>query len=148
LIETTKNSSGEVIMRALFSAAFAAAFLLSGPALADEAKPVDPSKPIELTAAQMDTVTAGNLQLPNGRVIFGDLAFATATNPEGDFANPAPNDFHPNFDRSQTALDATNGYNGPVVPADPFGGLGGNEGPWSAAIKSPVITICATGVGC
>ncbi len=46
-------------MRALFSAAFAAAFLLSGPALADEAKPVDPSKPIELTAAQMDTVTAG-----------------------------------------------------------------------------------------
>ncbi len=125
-------------MRALFSAAFTAAFLLSGPALADEAKPVDPSKPIELTAAQMDTVTAGNLKLPNGNIIFGDP----------DFDNPAPGELHPSFDRSPTAGFATNGYNGPVVPFVPFEGSGGNEGPWSAAIKSPVISICATGLGC
>ena len=122
-------------MRALFSAAFTAAFLLSGPALADEAKPVDPSKPIELTAAQMDTVTAGNLKLPNGHVIFGDP----------DFDNPAPGIAHPNFAttdggrRSLTAtgtiLSATTGH-GPSVS-----GLG-NEGPWSATVVSPVISIC------
>ena len=38
-------------MKVVLSAAFAAAFLMSGTALADEAMPVDPSKPIELTAA-------------------------------------------------------------------------------------------------
>ena len=125
-------------MRALFSAAFAAAFLLSGPALADEAKPVDPSKPIELTAAQMDTVTAGNLKLPNGNIIFD------GPGPFG-FDNPAPGDFHPTFSidfggrRSNTAADATFGYNGPVVD-DPTAS-GGNEGPWSAGVKSPVMSI-------
>ncbi len=46
-------------MKTLFSGAFAAAILLSGPVLADEAKPADQSQPIQLTAAQMDTVTAG-----------------------------------------------------------------------------------------
>ena len=133
MIETTKNSSGEVIMRALFSAAFAAAFLLSGPALADEAKPVDQSQLFQLTAAQMDTVTAGNLLLPNGETIFLD------------FDNPAPGDFHPTFHidfggrRSNTAAAATFEYNGPVVD-DPTAS-GGNEGAWSAGVKSPVISI-------
>ena len=46
-------------MKALISAAFAAAFLLSDPALADGAKPADQNQPVQLTAAQMDTVTAG-----------------------------------------------------------------------------------------
>ena len=46
-------------MRALFATTFAATLLLSGMALADEAKPVDQSQLFQLTAAQMDTVTAG-----------------------------------------------------------------------------------------
>ena len=46
-------------MKAILSAAFAAAFLMSGTVLADEARLDDPNKPIELTSAQMDAVTAG-----------------------------------------------------------------------------------------
>jgi hypothetical protein len=49
----------EALMKTVFSTAFAVALLMSGAALADEARSDDPSKPIELTAAQMDTVTAG-----------------------------------------------------------------------------------------
>ena len=54
-----KIHQGSRVMKALISAAFAAAILLSGPALADEAKPTDQNQPVQLTAAQMDTVTAG-----------------------------------------------------------------------------------------
>ena len=49
------------------------------------------------------------------------------------FDNPAPGDFHPNFDRSPTAINATMG-----TPPDASGV--GNEGPWSAHYRSPVIS--------
>ncbi len=49
------------------------------------------------------------------------------------FDNPAPGDFHPNFSRSATAIDATMGN-----PTDASGF--GNEGPWSAHYRSPVIS--------
>ena len=91
------------------------------------------AEPLTLTDTQMDTVTAGNLLLPNDNVIFGD---------PNDFDNPAPGDFHPNFGRSLTAFDATLDYNGPKVP---FPGSGSNEGPWSATTVSPVISICGSG---
>ena len=129
-----------VIMRALFSAAFAAAFLLSGPALADEAKPDDPSKPVPLTAAQMDQVTGSGLFLPNMKEVFAG------------FDNPAPFDFHPNFDResgggarSTTAAAFNDGAGGGVTAfKGPVNGLFGNEGPWSAHFASPVISC----IGC
>ena len=66
--------------------------------------------PIVMTDAQMDMVIAGDLKLPNDKVIFEGVD------------NPAPGPLHPSFGRSGTA----SGVNG------------GNEGPWSAA-KSPVI---------
>jgi hypothetical protein len=66
-------------MKSLLSAAFAAALLFANIAQADEAAP------IELTAAQMDQITAGDLTLPNGKQVFVG------------FDNPAPGDFHPVF---------------------------------------------------
>lgn len=51
----------------------------------------------------------------------------------GGFDNPAPGEFHPNFNRSLTAIEATMGN-----PTD-ASGLG-NEGPWSAHYMSPVIS--------
>ena len=62
-------------MRTKFFSMFAVAVLMSAPVLADE--------PIELTAQQMDQITAGSLQLNNGtggKIIFGG------------FDNPAPNE--------------------------------------------------------
>lgn len=116
-------------MRILQSALIAGAVLLSGQALANEpvatnstpddastpaatqAPALEQALPVRLTAAELDRVTAGDLGLPNGMVVF-----------EG-FDNAAPGDFHPNFDRSPTAIEAS----------------GNNEGPWSAAFNSPVI---------
>lgn len=77
-------------MKALISAAFAAAFLLSGPALADEAKPTDQNQPVQLTAAQMDTVTAGaglhvknpNAPVPNGGIPPWSALFAAGFDPD------------------------------------------------------------------
>ncbi len=63
-------------MKTLFSGAFAAAILLSSPVLADEAKQADQSQPIQLTAAQMDTVTAGagrSDKNPNAPVAAGGI---------------------------------------------------------------------------
>lgn len=109
-------------------ASFAAGILLAGPAFANEpvandkagvdaASPaqVPPhargqSQPIRLSAAELDRVTAGDLVLPNEKVMFPG------------FDNPAPGDFHPNFDRSPTGAGAS-----------------GNEGPWEAAFNSPAI---------
>ncbi len=103
-----------------------AGILLSSPVLAQEPTPsaVDPTMPaqvqaqvqeqalpVRLTTSELDRVTAGDLGLPNGKVMF------TA------FDNAAPGDFHPNFNRSPTAIDAS----------------GNNEGPWNAAFNSPVI---------
>lgn len=88
-------------------------FLASGGAFAD---------PISLNNAQMDGITAGDLTTPGNTVFEG-------------FDNPAPGEFHPNFDRSPTAIDATTGH-GPSLSG------AGNEGPWSPHVVSPVIT-CA-----
>lgn len=79
------------------------------------------AEPLNLTDAQMDTVTAG-LLLPNGNRVLDN------------FDNPAPGEFHRSFDRSGTAIDATMG-----IPVDGFGA--GNEGPWSAHFASPKIDI-------
>ena len=98
----------------------AAAFLTSGAVVADE--DTNESTPIELSAAQMDQITAGSLELPNDNVV------------QSDFDNPSPGDFHPALTkRALAALAATTG-NGPSVQEE------GNEGPWSATIASPVIT--------
>ena len=53
-------------MKALISAAFAAAILLSGPVLADEAKQADQSQPLRLTVAQLEAVTAGAGNVAHG----------------------------------------------------------------------------------
>ena len=119
-------------MRTLVSAAFTAAVLVCGSALSDD------SKPIELSAAQMDLVTAAGLELPNGRELFPD------------FDNPAPFPFHPNFDnedgggaRSTTAAQFIDGDpptgGGATQFKGPFNGEFGNEGPWTAHFASPVI---------
>ena len=116
----------------------AAAFLTSGAVVADEDTVVadedtDVSAPIELSAAQMDQITAGTLELPNGDTQF-DL-----------FDNPAPNVdgylmacdagtgafCHPALTRRSAKAFATLGH-GPSV-------LGVNEGPWAATAASPVI---------
>ena len=55
---------------------FAAAFLVTGAIAADEVTSAD--TPIELSAAQMDQITAGTLKLPNGNLVFDN------------FDNPAP----------------------------------------------------------
>jgi hypothetical protein len=107
----------------------AAAFLTSGAGAADEDavvadKDTQESKPIELSTAQMDQITAGTLELNNGTG--GKLIFE-------NFDNPAPFPAHPNFFRNGTALTASTGH-GPSVQEE------GNEGPWSATIASPVIS--------
>lgn len=82
------------------------------------------AEPLKLTDIEMDMVTAGDLGLPSGDVIFAG------------FDNPAPGDFHPNFGRNSAAVDATTGH-GPTVS-------GPNEGPWSAGVMSPAIEC----IGC
>ena len=117
----------------------AAAFLSSGAVAADEDivavdEDTNESTPIELSAAQMDQITAGTLELPNGN------------NQHDNFDNPSPDQTgvgfcdadglfcHPALTRrSDTARAATTG-NGPSV--DGFG----NDGPWAATVGSPVIT--------
>ena len=121
----------------------AAAFLSSGAVAADEVivavdEDTNESTPIELSAAQMDQITAGTLLLPNGNT------------QHDDFDTPAPGDFHHALTkRAQAAIDATTGH-GPSV-------LGFNEGPWGATAVSPVISCVGfdttglplgTGSGC
>jgi hypothetical protein len=62
-------------MRTQFFSTIAVAVLLSAPVFADE--------PIELSAQQMDQITAGDLTLPNGKKMFVG------------FDNPAPWPVHP-----------------------------------------------------
>ena len=69
------------------------------------------AEPLKLTDTQMDTVTAGELNLPNGTSVLDG------------FDNPAPGADHPNFGRSSKGFDAS----------------GGNEGPWSAHFNSSKI---------
>ncbi len=114
---------------------FAAAFLAVGAVAADEE--TDANAPIELSAAQMDQITAGTLVLPNGKLQFdnfdnpapnenGDLEFCDTTS--GTFCHPAVTR------RSDTALGATAGH-GPSV-----GGV--NDGPWAATQASDAIGLC------
>ena len=120
----------------------AAAFLTSGAVAADEDAVVadddtDVSAPIELSADQMDQITAGTLKLPNGNLahdnfdnpapnVNGYIGFCDTTT--GTFCHPALTR------RSATALGATAGH-GPSV-----GGV--NDGPWAATVASPEISIC------
>ena len=71
------NPGGEKSMRTQFFSTIAVAVMLSAPVFADE--------PIELTAQQMDQITAGDLTLPvpHGKKVLDG------------FDNPAPGDFHP-----------------------------------------------------
>jgi hypothetical protein len=125
----------------------AAAFLSSGAVAADEVivavdEDTNESTPIELSAAQMDQITAGTLVLPNGNT------------QHDDFDNPAPNVngylgellglcdtdtgafCHPALTRrSDRALSATAGKGNQVTPF-------GNDGPWSATIASDSIGLC------
>ena len=122
----------------------AAAFLISGAAVADD--DTDVSAPIELSAEQMDQITAGSLKLPNGKVVHdnydnpapnvnGYLGAATGLcdTDTGAFCHPALTR------RSDTALDATLGH-GPSV-----GGV--NDGPWAATqVPHGAIEICGAPV--
>ena len=122
----------------------AAAFLISGAAVADD--DTDVSAPIELSAEQMDQITAGSLKLPNGNVVHdnydnpapnvnGYLGAATGLcdTDTGAFCHPALTR------RSDTALDATLGH-GPSV-----GGV--NDGPWAATqVPHGAIEICGAPV--
>ncbi len=109
-------------MKTAISATFAAVFLFCSLTLADE------TKPIELTAAQMDQITAGTLRLDNGTG--GKLIFVNFDHPEpgcdGLFCHPALNA------RADSADTATEGH-GPSVN-------GVNDGPWVATAASPMIT--------
>ena len=109
-------------MKVLLTSVFAAMVLIAGTSLADDIKP------IELSATQLDQITAGNLILPNGKTVFDGLD------------NAAPGEFHPSFDqpfgrRSTTA----NGTDGATTNNGPPNGEFGNEGPWSAHIMSDRI---------
>jgi len=82
--------------------ACAAACLATGAVVADDE--VDESKPIELTATQMDQITAGDLILPNGKIVFAD------------FDNAAPFPFHPSLLFSHGAPGPWMAhYNSPVI---------------------------------
>jgi hypothetical protein len=56
------------------------------------------------------------------------------------FDNAAPGEFHPNFNRSLTAIEATEATadHNPTASGNPE--AFGNEGPWSAHYVSPVIS--------
>ena len=129
-------------MKKSFYTVCVAAFLTSGAVVADEDTVVadevaDESTPIELSAGQMDQITAGTLQLNNNN---NKEIFTNFDNPAPDhlaaFCDPSMgSDFcHPALTRrSDTARAATTGH-GPSV--DGFG----NDGPWAATVVSPVIT--------
>jgi hypothetical protein len=92
--------------------------LLSAPVLADE--------PVELTAQQMDQITAGSLRLDNGTG--GKIIFANFDNPAGDdtmFGHPA---------LGKRSLTSHKPGQGPSVSGFR------NDGPWVATVVSPVIT--------
>lgn len=117
-------------MKIIHTALIASGFLLYGQTLAAEQQEPAPApvveeaavapdaqpQPVQLSLAELDRITAGDLGLPNGKVIFAG------------FDNAAPGEFHPNFGRSPTGSGAS-----------------GNEGPWSAAFNSPSIEfLCST----
>lgn len=101
----------------------------SGAAMAED------SKPVELTDAQMDQISAGSLLLPNGKVqheLFDNPApnvdgyFGVCNTDTGEFCHPALTR------RSAQVFEATaEGLEGTVI--------GYPDGPWSATSVSPMI---------
>ena len=125
----------------------AAAFLTSGAVAADEDAVVadddtDVSAPIELSAEQMDQITAGTLVLPNGKTVQDNFDTPAPNDPEGyiagflGFCDGGGDPFcHPALNRRSDAAFVTAGKGPQVTPL-------GNDGPWVATIASPVISIC------
>jgi len=103
-------------MRTLIIAAVAS-MGMAGIALADEAK-----GPAVMTDAQMDLVVAGDLTLPNGRVVFSG------------FDNPAPGGAHPalpNFEGGKRSANAVGA------------GMIGTFGPWSTHFGGNSVITCS-----
>ena len=126
-------------MKKSFYTVCVAAFLTSGAVVADEDTVVadevaNESTPIELSAGQMDQITAGTLGLPNGNLQHDNFD-TPAPNVDGyiGLCDTASGLFcHPALTRrSDTALSATAGH-GPSV-----GGV--NDGPWAATVASDSI---------
>ena len=122
------------IMRISLIAVCAAALAFSGAVAADE--------PIELSAAQMDQITAGTLLLPNGRLQFNEYDNAAPNAPAGYLAggeglcDGAADAFcHPALNRRSDKAFVTAGHGFQVTNA-------GNDGPWSAGVASPAIGLC------
>ena len=116
-----------------------AAFLAVGAVAADEE--TDANAPIELSAAQMDQITAGTLLLPNGKTVFDNFD-NPAPNKDGYLSallgdvctNAAPALCHPALTRRSDAALVT-----AFPPVRSVTGLG-NDGPWTATVVSPVIS--------
>jgi hypothetical protein len=85
-------------MKITLLVACAAACFAAGAVLADDK--VDESKPIELTAVQMDKITAGDLILPNEKVIFAEFL-----KPNGSAAHPGLF-FNPKFGPWQAHINS------------------------------------------
>lgn len=124
--------------------ALGAILAMAAPAVAEDVQAEDPTaagaEPIVLSDMQMDTVAAGDLGLPNGKVQFVGFDNA-APDVDGYFGlcnEAAGYAFcHPSLTRrSTTVIEAqAEHYNGPT-------GLSGvNEGAWSAAFQSPAIDL-------
>jgi hypothetical protein len=133
-----ERTRGKIKMKISLVVACAAACFATGPVVADE--DANESMPIELSAVQMDKITAGSLGLPNGNVV------------QSNFDNPAPNVdgylaemlglcdtdtgafCHPAITRRSDAAFVTGGDSpSPSVTGE------GNDGPWTATVVSPVI---------
>ena len=118
----------------------AAAFLTSGAVVADE--DTNENAPIELSAAQMDQITAGTLKLPNGNLVHDNFD-TPAPNVNGylgaatGLCNTGTGAFcHPALTRRSDAAFVT-----AFPPVRSVTGEG-NDGPWTATVVSPVISIC------
>jgi hypothetical protein len=113
----------------------AASSIILGILLASGAAVAEDSKPIELTDAQMDQISAGSLLLPNGKVqhdLFDNPApdvngyFGVCDTSTGQFCHPALTR------RSDQVFVATADGSDTTV-------IGFPDGPWSATSVSPMI---------
>ena len=119
-------------MRTQLFSMFAVTVLLSAPVMADE--------PIELSAQQMDQITAGTLGLPNGKTAL-DSFDTPAPNVNGylGVCDEATGAFcHPAITRRSLAAFATAGH---VPSANP---PGVSDGPWAStdAAGGPLVFVC------
>jgi hypothetical protein len=125
-------------MKTYLCALCAAAFLLPGVVAADGN--TQESTPIELSAAQMDQITAGSLQLPNGKLVFDGFDNPAPNAPAGYIAASlgacdgiADPFCHPALNRRSDVAFVTAEKGPQVTPL-------GNDGPWTATVASPVIS--------